>query len=81
MQVAYFEYKSFSFRLKLSFYRHMVLQNRRRPLNIWPVYAYTLAAQKTVIKLPMLIIYTVDNTCSDIYIFCHRLVEIEVSVG
>ena len=27
-------------------------------LTIWPVYAYTLAAQKTTIKLPMLILHT-----------------------
>ena len=32
------------------------------PLTIWPVYAYTLAAQNTVIKLPMLILYTEDNS-------------------
>ena len=31
------------------------------PLTIWPVYAYTLATQNTVIKLPMLILYTEDN--------------------
>ena len=32
------------------------------PLTIWPVYAYTLASQKTVIKLPMLILYTEDSS-------------------
>ena len=32
------------------------------PLTIWPVYAYTLAAQNTVIKLPMLMLYTEDNS-------------------
>ena len=32
------------------------------PLTIWPVYAYTLASQNTVIKLPMLILYTEDNS-------------------
>ena len=35
---------------------------RKGPLTIWPVYAYTLAAQNTVIKLPMLILYTEDNS-------------------
>ena len=58
------------------------------PLTIWPVYAYTLAAQNTVTKLSMLILYADDNSsmsyeeiCSVIYIFCHHSVEIEVSVG
>ena len=31
-------------------------------VTIWPVYAYTLAAQNTVIKLLMLILYVEDNT-------------------
>ena len=31
-------------------------------LTIWPVYAYTLAAQNTVIQLQMLILETEDNT-------------------
>ena len=35
---------------------------RKGPLTIWPVYAYTLAAQKTIINLPMLILYTEDNS-------------------
>ena len=37
-------------------------RNLKGPLTIWPVYAYTLAAQNTVIKLPMLILYTEDNS-------------------
>ena len=32
------------------------------PLTIWPVYAYNLAAQNTVTKLPMLIRYADDNS-------------------
>ena len=40
----------------------MVLLIHKGPLTIWPVYAYTLAAHNTVIKLPMLIIYTEDNS-------------------
>ena len=39
-------------------------------LTIWPVYAYTLAVQNTVIKLMMLILYFEDNTsmsCEDIH--------------
>ena len=39
-------------------------------LTIWPAYAYTLAAQNTVIKLPMVILYVEDNTsmsCEDIH--------------
>ena len=31
-------------------------------LTIWPVYAYTLAAQNTDIKLQMLILYVEDNS-------------------
>ena len=47
-------------------------QNSREkgPLTIWPVYAYTLAAQNTFIKLLMLILYVENNTsmsCEDIY--------------
>ena len=42
------------------------LQKQTRSLKesvtIWPVYAYTLAAQNTVIKLLMLILYAEDNT-------------------
>ena len=40
------------------------------PLTIWPVYAYTLAAQNTVIKLLMLILSVENNTsmsCEAIY--------------
>ena len=40
------------------------------PLTIWPVYAYTLAAQNTVIKLLMLILSIENNTsisCEAIY--------------
>ena len=34
----------------------------KESVTIWPVYAYTLAAQNTVIKLLMLILYAEDNT-------------------
>ena len=34
----------------------------KESVTIWPVYAYTLAAQNTVIKLLMLILYVEDNT-------------------
>ena len=40
------------------------------PLTIWPVYAYTLAAQNTFIKLLMLILSVENNTsmsCEAIY--------------
>ena len=39
-------------------------------MTIWPVYAYTLAAQNTVIKLLMLTLSVENNTsmyCKDIY--------------
>ena len=53
-------------------------------VTIWPVYAYTSAAQNTVIKLLMVILYDVDNTSmswEDIHAklfahFVHYLVEI-----
>ena len=34
----------------------------KESVTIWPVYAITLAAQNTVIKLLMLILYVEDNT-------------------
>ena len=40
-------------------------------MTIWPVYAYTLAAQNTVIKLLMLILYAEDNK-----ILMHRYLHI-----
>ena len=53
-------------------------------VTIWPVYAYTLAAQNTVIKLLIVILYVEDNTSmswEDIHAklfayFVHYLVEI-----
>ena len=41
---------------------HGVVKRRKESVTIWPVYSYTLAAQNTVIKLLMLILYVEDNT-------------------
>ena len=37
-------------------------QVNKESVTIWPVYSYTLAAQNTVIKLLMLVLYAKDNT-------------------
>ena len=41
---------------------YVCFELRKGPLTIWPVYAYTLDSQNTAIKLPMLILYTEDNS-------------------
>ena len=49
---------------------HMYKKSLKGPVTIWPVYAYTLAAQNTVMKLLMLILYVENNTSmsyEDIY--------------
>ena len=38
------------------------IRENKESVTIWLVYAYTLAAQNTVIKLLMLILYVEDNT-------------------
>ena len=44
-------------------YKCQNIENKlKESVTIWPVYAYTLAAQNTVIKLLMLILYVEDNT-------------------
>ena len=48
----------------------LLLKVAKGSLTIWPVYAYTLAAQNTVIKLLSLILSVENNTsmsCEDIY--------------
>ena len=42
-------------------FNNLSIENKES-VTIWPVYAYTLAAQNTVIKLLMLILYVEDNT-------------------
>ena len=48
-----------NFHVAVSLNRHLC---DKESVTIWPVYAYTLAAQNTVIKLLMLILYVEDNT-------------------
>ena len=52
------------------FYTFHIIYQNKGPVTIWPVYAYTLAAQNTVIKLLMLTLSVENNTsmsCEDIY--------------
>ena len=67
----------------------MKRQKLQRTVDCMACIAYTLTAQKTVIKRPMLILFTEDNSSMSyeemhvqiFSIFCHHCVEIEVSVG
>ena len=50
------------------------------PLTIWHVYAYTLASQNSVTKLPTLILYAYDNSSMSYVEICVQIFTYSVII-